>query len=276
MDLALILLIGAGVTALLAFVFCFFGYRWARFLLPICGLIVLEGLIYVFVYGRFALNELGVWLFFGGSSIAIYIILFFLKRIAGFFTGLLASAFFLLFIVYAFNIQNLIFLLPICLTLCIITGILTIVYQKNAVIVSTSLFGACIVSWLGLYVVFEVFIGKTPLALDNLSSALMGYLSANALLVAASAAGLAILSALIQIFSTGNKQALAGLAKEDTSFHFEKKSKPEKKQQLTEDEQSEAKPAAQIKKKSFALEKKQKTKKEDAEKSKKKSFRLQR
>jgi len=85
MDLALIMLIGAGIAVALAFIFCFFGYRWARFLLPICGLLVLEGIIYIFVYGLFSFNEIGTWLFFGGSSIAIYIILFFLLAVKNLF-----------------------------------------------------------------------------------------------------------------------------------------------------------------------------------------------
>lgn len=274
MDLALILLIGFGTAIILAFVFCFFGYRWARFLLPICGLLVLEGIIYVFVYGLFSLGELETWLFFGGSSIAIYIILFFLKRIAGFFAGLLGSALLLSFIVYALNLQTLGFLVPICLTLCVITGILTIVYQRNAVIISTSIFGASAAVLLGLYFVFDVLIATAPIMQDNILAALESYLAANALLVAGCALGLAILGALIQNFSTGYKQVFADVKKEE-DFTIQ-----EVKQDTKKIEQKEQSLAPKKEKKSFKLERKEKNKevkKADDDKSKeKKSFRLQR
>ena len=93
-------------------------------------MIVIETIIYIYVYSMFSMNELGTWLFFGGISIVLYVLLFFIQRIAGFFTGVLGSALMLLYVVNAFGLQNMEYLYPVCLTVCAVCGLLTVVYKR--------------------------------------------------------------------------------------------------------------------------------------------------
>ncbi|MGI5848734.1 MAG: DUF4203 domain-containing protein [Christensenellales bacterium] len=210
MDLSLIIMIGGSVAIALALIFCFFGYKLARILLPICGLAVFEAAIYLFIYDLFEMDTLMTWLFFGGSIAAIYIVLFFLKRIAGFFNGLLGSALMLLYVVYALNLHDLAYLYPICLTICTVAGLLTVVYKKVAVIIFTSLFGACTAAFLGLYIYFEGINVADFIAYRNVLVPIEQYLSANAYIVAGVSLGLTIVSIFIQVYATSHTQVLSG------------------------------------------------------------------
>lgn len=209
MDLSLVLLIGGGIVILLALAFCFFGYKLARFLLPICGVLVLEALIYIFLYDLLVLNAVGTWLFFLGTIITLYILFFFLKRIAGFFTGLVGSALILTFIVYAFNIHGAAYLYPICLTICVVAGLLAVAYQRVGVIIVTSLLGACTAALVGLYLL----IGVDPAGFTSFSTAITTatkYLIENGSLIGGVSIGLTIIGVLVQVFVTAYRQLLPG------------------------------------------------------------------
>lgn len=216
MDLSGIILAAGGAAIVLGLVFCFFGYKLGRLLFPLCGLLVIEGLIYIYVYTQMQFDALGTWMLFAGSGVAVYIILFFIKRIAGFFTGLLGSALFLLYIVNAFSLQNLSYLAPACITICIVSGLLTVAYQKSAVIVFTSLFGACVAAFAGIF----IYIQGVVLPEGGIFTALQSFLSANAIFIAGASAGVAVAGILIQSAITASSCVLMGKTSDSGSESF--------------------------------------------------------
>ncbi len=208
MNPSIPLLIGGSVGLLLALLTGFFGYKLARFLLPLSGLAVLEGLVYIYLYDLLTLDAVSTWLFFGGTGIAIYLILFFVKRLAGFFTGLAGSALLLIYAVNVLALQSFSLLYPVVLTLCVMAGLLTAVYKKVGVVISTSIFGGCAAAYLGLYIYLQ---GADLSAFQdgNVFVPLAGFLSGNALLIAGVALGLTLVSLLVQFGVTAKKQVLA-------------------------------------------------------------------
>lgn len=220
MDLSVVVLICGGAAIILGLVFCFFGYKLGRLLLPLCGLIVIEGLVYIFLYKQMQFDTLGTWLLFGGSGVAVYIILFFIKRAAGFFTGLIGSALFAIYTVNAFNLQSISFAVPVCLTICVVSGLLAAVYQKAAVIVFTSLFGACVAAFAGIYIYVQG-VDASALSSAELFTLIGSFFSANAVFITGASAGVAISGILIQSALTSSSCVLAGKA--DDSDNPEKK-----------------------------------------------------
>lgn len=209
MDASVVILIGGGVAIILGLVFCFFGYKLGRLLFPLSGLLVIEGLVFIYVFRQMQFDTLGTWLLFGGSGAAVYIILFFIKRIAGFFTGLLGGALFALYIVNAFGLQNIQFVVPAVLTVSIVSGLLTAVYQKAAVIVFTALFGACIAAFAGIYIYIQG-VDASAISSAGLFAALGSFLSANAVFIAGASAGITVSGILIQSALTSSSCVLAG------------------------------------------------------------------
>lgn len=221
MDMSLIILICGCAAIILGLVFNFFGYKLARLLFPLCGLVVVEGLLYIYVYDMLKLDNFETWLFFAGSGVAVYVLLFFFKRIAGFFTGLLGSALFLLFIVNAFKLQGVGFVFPVCLALCLISAILTVVYEKAAVVVFTSMLGACIAAFAGLYLYMR---GLDAGAFSaGVYPALLKFLSENAAVIAGISAGFMASGILVQFAATASSCVLP--SKPDASG-FRHKRKP--------------------------------------------------
>jgi hypothetical protein len=208
MDMSVVLLICGGAAVLLGLVFCFFGYKLARLLFPLCGLIVIEGLLYIYVYDMLRLDTFETWLFFVGSSVAVYVLLFFFKRAAGFFTGILGSAIFLLYVVSALRLQSIPYIYPACMTVCLVSGILTVSYQKAAVVVFTSLFGACVAAFAGLYTYIQG-VDASYLA-GGMIAALAKFLSGNAVFIAGISAGFAISGILVQLAATSSSCVLPG------------------------------------------------------------------
>lgn len=208
--MSVVLLICGAALVLLGLTFSFFGYRFARLLFPVCGLVVAEGLLYVYVYGLFNLDALGTWLFFGGSSVAVYILLFFVRRIAGFFTGLLGSAIFLWFVVNAFGLQNLTYLYPACLAICLVSGMLTVTYERAGVVVFTSLFGACVAAFAGLYLYMQGVNTGFIEASGGVFAACQRFLSINALLITGVSAAVTAAGLLVQFAVTATRTVLPG------------------------------------------------------------------
>ena len=225
MDQSLILLICGIAATALALVFCLFGYRLARFLLPICSVLAIEGLVYAFLYDIMALDPLGTWLFYGGCGVALYILFFFLKRPAGFFAGLLGSALLLLFVVTALDglmnpdLSAMPYVIPACFALCLLTAVLAVAYKRVGVIVSTALFGGSAAAFLGLFIYFFGVDVADFTAYGNILVPLDQYLSTNTYLVGGAALGLSILGLLVQLFWTGKTQVLSG-EDEGKSFHL--------------------------------------------------------
>jgi hypothetical protein len=215
------LLIGGSIGLLLALLTGFFGYKLARFLLPLSGLAVLEGIICIYLYDLLTLDAISTWLFFGGTGIAVYLVLFFVKRLAGFFTGLLGSALLLIFIVYAMGLHSFSLLYPVVLTLSVMAGLMTAVYKRIGVVISTSVLGGCAAAYLGLYIYLE---GADMSALQggNILIPLVGFLSSHTLLVLGVALGLTLVSLLVQLGVTAKRQVLAD---DSPAFTTKKKEK---------------------------------------------------
>jgi len=204
------ILLAIGIAALvISLLHCFFGYRLARFLLPVCGVLLIEGALYIFVYKSLMLDTMGTWLFFAGTGLSSYFVLFFFQRIAAFFTGLTGAALFLVFVVYAFSLHTLPFLYPIGMTLCVLCGLIAAVYRRVGVAVFSALFGGCAAAYAGLYLFFEG-IEAEQFLFGNLLLPIEMFLSSNALMICGVAAALTIAGIAVQIKLTGLTQVLKG------------------------------------------------------------------
>lgn len=222
MNPSMALLMGACAFLLLALLTGFFGYKFARFLLPLSGLAILEGLIYVYVYDHLTLDALSTWLFFGGTAIAVYLILFFVRRLAAFFVGLLGSALLLVYLVYALNLHSFSLLYPAVLTLSVVTGLLTAVYKRVGVIISTSVLGGCAAAFLGLYIYFQG-IDISTFITGNLLAPLESFLMAHVLVILGVSAALILLSLVVQFRFTAHSQVLGDSLGGGSSFKSKKK-----------------------------------------------------
>ncbi len=203
----IILICGAGTLAI-GLLFLFFGYNLARFLLPLCGVLVALGLLWALLLPVMRLNSLDTWLFMGGAGVSLYILLFFFKRVAGFFVGLLGAALMLLFIVCALNLYTVPYLYPACFALCAASALLALVYKKAGVAVFTSLLGGCMAAFAGLYLYYQ---GVDPAAFAaGVPAALWAFLIQYRYLVAGVALVLSVAGILAQLLVTSRRQVLSG------------------------------------------------------------------
>jgi hypothetical protein len=206
MNPSMMVLIVCCAGILLSLLTAFFGYRLARFLMPLSGLLLIESLIYVYVYNLLTLDTVSTWLFFGGTAIAIYLILFFVRRLAGFFTGAAAAALLLAYLVYALNLHSFGLLAPIVMTLTVLSGLLTAVYKRMGVIVASSVLGGCAAAFFGLYI-YTQGVDATAFTGGLIAPAQI-FLTVNALLILGVGAGLSLAGLLVQLLVTGKRQVL--------------------------------------------------------------------
>lgn len=209
MNLSAVILIFGCALVVLGLLHAFFGYKLARFLLPISGMVMTEGLLYLLVYDHLMLDSVSTWLFFAGSSIAVYLILFFFKRVAGFFTGLAAGGMVSLLVVYVLGLQSMPLIYPVCLTVSVMTGLFTLVYDRNMVVVSTAIAGACGAAFCGLFLFIH---GVDPAGLviyNNVLVPLEVFLKCNAYLIGGVVLVLAALGMSAQFFWTAGSQVLS-------------------------------------------------------------------
>jgi hypothetical protein len=213
MELSWVILICGAATLVAGLIFVFFGYKLARFLMPLCGTALVLLALRAFVLGALHLDALGTWLFMGGAGVSAYVLLFFFKRVAGFFTGLMGAAFLLLFIAYALNLSGLPYLHPAVFTLCVVSGALALVYKRAGVITFTAVLGGCMAAFAGLYLYFA---GIDPGAFSNgIIEPLRSFLSAQKYLVTGLSLILAVAGILVQASVTGKKQMLPGSLSEE-------------------------------------------------------------
>ena len=223
MDLSWAILICGAATLVLALIFMFFGYKLARFVLPLCGVLIGLILLGTFALDALRLNTMETWLFMGGAGISLYILLFFFKRVAGFFAGLLGGALLLLYVIYAFGLHAMPYLVPAYLTLCVVSGVLAVVYHKMGVIVFTSVFGACAAAFAGLYLYFE---GVSPEAFSGgILTALGEFLAEYTFLIAGTALIATVAGILVQSLITSQHQVLTGSLRDEQPLR-EQPSKP--------------------------------------------------
>jgi hypothetical protein len=221
MNPSMMVLIVCCAGILLSLLTAFFGYRLGRFLLPLSGLLLLEGLIYIFVYDMLTLDTLSTWLFFGGTAIAVYLILFFVKRLAGFFTGAAAAAVLLAYLVYALNLHSFGLLAPVVMTLTVLSGLLAAVYKRTGVIVASSVLGGCAAAFFGLYIYMQG-VDATAFA-GGLTAPVQSFLSAHALLILGVGAALSLTGLLVQMLVTGKHQVLGDSLGGSSGLHTKKK-----------------------------------------------------
>lgn len=205
-----LMLIAACALLLLGLLHVFFGYKLARFVLPVCGLVFIEFVLYLFVYPHMGLNQLGTWLFFCGCGIAVCVILFIFPRVAAFFTGLFASALLSVLAAYALSLHGFLLLYPIVLTLCVLCGLLCAAYKRVGVAVFTSLFGGCTAAFVGLYLYTGGFDAPGALLVGNVLVPLEMFLVKSALLVGGAALVLTVVGLIVQLGLTAKTQVLEG------------------------------------------------------------------
>lgn len=207
MDQSIIMLIALCAVIVISLLHCFFGYKLARLLLPLCGVALLEGVLHTFVYAELALDATGTWLFFAGSALALYMVLFFFPRIAAFFTGMAGSALALVFAVNALSLFEVPMVYPVGLTLCLLFGLLAAVYRRVGVAVFTAIFGGCLAAFSAVFLFYG---GDAAgyLLMGSLLAPLEMFLKSHVLLISGVALVLASLGLLVQLKVTANAQVL--------------------------------------------------------------------
>lgn len=153
MEISLFAQISLIVLAAVGLIFCVFGYKYAKFLMPLCGMLVVESVIYLLISGYLKHTEFTAVLFYGSTAVASYIVLFFVMRLNGFFTGVLGASM-LCYIAAKAVGQAIPFVIPIVITIILITGLIGFVYKRVGVIISTSLFGAGLAVGLVCFLIF--------------------------------------------------------------------------------------------------------------------------
>ena len=220
MDLSWVMLICGAAALILGLLFVFFGYKLARFLLPLCGSLVVLGVLWAVALPALQLDTLATWLFLGGAGVSIYILLFFFKRVAGFFVGLVGAVLLLTYIAYALGLWGLPYVYPVFFTLCVVSGLLAVVYRRIGVIVFTSMLGACVALYVGLYLFIE---GVNPdVFTSGVLPQLAAFLSAQKYLVAGAALVLMVVGILVQAAITSKNQLLPGREREEPAKRGEK------------------------------------------------------
>jgi len=223
MNLSLVILICGCTALIISLLQCFFGYKLARFLLPFSGLALFEGLLYLFVYDYLRLDVVSTWLFFAGSAVAIYLILFFFKRFAGFFTGLAAGGTFSVFVVFVLGVQNMPLIYPICLTVSVVAGVLTVVYHRIGTVVTTAVLGGCGAAYIGLYL-YLVGVDAAGIAVyNNLLIPFQYFLISHAYLISGVALVLTALGLFVQFYWTAYGQLLSSRLDDESGFQHSKR-----------------------------------------------------
>ncbi len=206
----LVLLIICCAVILFGLLHVFFGYKLARFLLPLCGTLLAEFVLYILVYDQLTLNSTETLIFFVGCGAAVYLLLFFIPRIAAFFTGFVGSALVLVFAAYVFNLHGTSVLYPAAMALCVLCGLLAAVYKRVGVIITAALFGGCISSFTGVYLYIE---GAKTSVFETAGSIFVPleyFLTENAFLIGGAAMALALLGIAVQLARTADRQLLEG------------------------------------------------------------------
>lgn len=195
----------AGIVAV-AFLYCVFGYSFARFLLPVSGVLIIEAAMFLFAVNPFLGNELATALFYGGVAVAGYIVLFFVLRLAGFFTGVIGAALFSAYVVIAFGLADMAYIYSICITLCFVIGGFSAVYKRAGVIVASSLLGGCVAAGIlaFLFLATSINIG----AGESIAVGMMRLVKENAILFLGASTAFAVIGIIVQLRLTGRSQAL--------------------------------------------------------------------
>jgi hypothetical protein len=192
--------------AVLALIYCVFGYKYARFLLPVCGVLILEVAMYLFVSDTLVGDELFTAIFYGGIAIVMYVVLFFVLRLSGFLTGMLGAALFLVYVVFTFNLDLMPYVVPVYLTLCLLGGLLGAAYSRTGVIVVSSLLGGSLATGVILFLIFAG--GADAGVREPFVNALIGVMRSKAVIFLVVSAAVVALGVFVQMKFTGFSQVL--------------------------------------------------------------------
>jgi len=207
-------LIGIAAAAL---GYCAVGYRYARFVLPVFGVFFAEIAIYLFVAETLGNSELFGALFYGGTAIVVYVLLFFILRLSGFLTGVMGAGLFLMYVAAVFGLFDLPYLIPAVMTLCILFGLVGAVYKRVGVIVVSSVLGASVA--MGVAAFFMFVASNGAIAKASNTGAMYSFVKDNAMLLVGAVVIVTALGIFVQLRFTGNIQALRKRA----AIHFQNK-----------------------------------------------------
>ncbi len=191
---------------IIGLVFCIAGYKFARFLLPVCGMVVIEVLLYLLVGGYIRQDELISALFYGGTAVASYVILFFFLRLPAFFTGAVGAGFLSYLVLIAFKLIEKPFAFPVFITVLIIVGFISFAYRRVGVIIATSLLGAGLAGAAGAFFVLAPHADYANGL--GLIAGLESVIKHNGYIFFAVFMVLALLALIVQLKVTGNSQFL--------------------------------------------------------------------
>ena len=208
MTIPLILLISGAIAVIMTIIFIVFGYKLARFVTPLCGVIVIEFILYLFVYDLLGITEGAMWLFTCGTAVVVYVLLFMMRRPSVFFVGILGMGLLLLSIIYAFGMHEVPYLYVGFFAISGVAGLLAAAYRRMGVIIATSLFGGCATALIGLYLIISGIFAVQPAAGATMVSQVDAFLRSNGLLVLGVSVALTVAGVLLQHFSTGKTQLL--------------------------------------------------------------------
>ena len=216
MQLSVSLQISLIGFAAIALVYCVLGYKYARFLLPVCGVLLFEVAMYLFVSDMLNGDDLFYALFYGGTAIVIYVVLFFILRLSGFLTGIVGAALFLIYVVFAFNLDHMPYIVPVFLTLCFVVGLIGAASSRTGVIVVSSLLGGSLATGV---ILFLIYAGDADVgASEPFINSMINVMRDNAFVFLGVSAALAALGTFVQMKFTGLSQVLIAKA----AIHFEK------------------------------------------------------
>ena len=221
MHIPIFTMINLIVVGLVGIVFFIVGYKFARFLLPVCGMIVIEVLLYLLVGGYLKSSELISALFYGGTAVASYVLLFFLLRVPAFFTGAVGAGFLSYVVLVAFGLIEKSFAFTVFVTVMIVIGLVSFAYKRVGVIIATSLFGAGLAGATGAFLVLAPNAGYAREL--GLIAAMDSVVRHNGYVFFAVIAILTLLGLVLQLRATGYSQFL----EERLKIAFEKRKEKE-------------------------------------------------
>jgi len=192
------------IIAVIGLLFCLFGYKYARFLTPLCGMIVVETALYLLMGEYLKHTEFTGALFYGVTAVASYVVLFFIMRLNGFFTGLLGSAALCFLVITATGIAGVRFVVPAAVTLSVLAALFGAVYKRAGVIAATTLFGAGASGGIILFLILARNAGYA--AGLNAFSAVSSIIARNSMFFLAAYACLVMIGLLLQFIVTGRNQ----------------------------------------------------------------------
>ena len=123
----------------------------------------------------------------------------------------------LLYAIYALNLNQIPLIHPVVFTLCLVAGLLTFVYERVGVVVFTSIFGAGLASFCGLFL-YIMGVGSGGASYSNLLVPIEYFLITNIYLVGGATLVLLAAGLFVQLKWTAHR-ALLSSDRDGTSIY---------------------------------------------------------